>query len=127
MGTRAAYSTREGFDLDKYCLIQNYIGGPFPDPLPINLSFIRTIRIVVLGADFKSNPGLIRIVFTSISNNFIKYEFDISPANLDSNGVGIIYIRGAKFSNVNDWSVHYLLFQNAEVDAVYLDAVENVG
>lgn len=101
---------REKFDLDASMAVTTT-----PAAAPIALSSIGTIRVVVLGAVI----GMGDSVTVTVGGRAIVFE----GGDLDANGVGLAYLRGSLCDN-ND--VSYTL-DGATVDAVYLDAVDNVG
>jgi hypothetical protein len=106
---------REKFDLDKSMKLTASAAA-----MPIVLTSIGTIRIVVLGAAGIDNAGTNKIT-VNVGGQSVVFNAN----DLDSNGAGIAYLRGALCDANNN--ADYDLGGTGTVGSVYLDAVDNVG
>jgi hypothetical protein len=109
---------REKFDLDSAMEVQ--WDNTTQSPIPLNS--VNTWRIIVLGADGLGEGGeggYIRV--STGGKQTVFYGEDI-----DANGVGIAHVRGSSIEDgQNGTSWDY--YNGASAEAVYLDAVDNVG
>ena len=106
---------REKFDLDESLKLT-----ASPVAMPIPLTSIGTIRVVVLGAAGIDNAGTNKIT-VNVGGKSVEFNAN----DIDANGVGIAYLRGALCDANNN--ADYDLGGTGTVVAVYLDAVYNVG
>lgn len=106
---------REKFDLDASMEVT-----ASPAAMPIPLTSIGTIRIVVLGAAGIDDAGTNKIT-VNVGGKSVVFNAN----DLDVNGVGIGYLRGALCDADNN--ADYDLGGTGTVNSVYLDAVDNVG
>jgi len=109
---------REKFDLDASLEVQ--WDNTTQSPIPLNS--VNTWRIVVLGAaglGTNGEGGYVRVSTGGKVTDF--YGEDVDP-----NGVGIAHFRGSSIDEGQNgtWFDYY---NGATADAVYLDAVDNVG
>jgi hypothetical protein len=109
---------REKFDLDSAMEVQ--WDNTTQSPVPLNS--VNVWRIVVLGAaglGTSGEGGYVRV------NTGGKYT-DFYGEDIDANGVGIAHLRGSSIPEGQNgtWFDYY---NGATADAVYLDAVDNVG
>jgi hypothetical protein len=118
---------REKFDLDSALEVTNT-----PTACALELTSFRTIRVVVLGADYTApvGNGAAGSITVTVGGKVVTF----GPNDFDINGVGIAHIRGS-LCDAND-NISYALVDGADntgtggsysVDSVYLDAVDNVG
>jgi hypothetical protein len=106
---------REKFDLDESMKLT-----ASPAAMPVPLTSIGTIRVVVLGAAGIDNAGTNKVT-VNVGGKSVVFNAN----DLDANGVGIAYLRGALCDASNN--ADYDLGGTATVAGVYLDAVDNVG
>ena len=91
---------------------------------PIPLDSVGTWRVIVLGA-----AGL----GTSGEGGYVRVNVGVSVTDfygedIDANGVGIAYLRGSGLGGGEMGNGTYFDYYNgATAEAVYLDAVDNVG
>lgn len=100
---------REKFDLDAAMVVTTT-----PSDLPVDAASISIIRVIALNA----NLGIHTLTVTVGGREAVFGSNDIDP-----NGVGIAYLRGSLCS---DSEVVYAI-TGGTVDAVFIDAVDNVG
>lgn len=109
---------REKFDLDDAMEVQ--YDNTTTSPIPLNS--VNAWRIVVLGADNLGSGGEGGYVRVNTGGRIT----DFYSEDIDANGVGIAYVRGSSIEAGENWH-WYDRYNGAQADAVYLDAVDNVG
>lgn len=109
---------REKFDLDDAMEVQ--WDNTTTSPVPLNS--VNTWKIVVLGAEGLGEGGEGGYIRVSTGGKLT----DFYAEDIDPNGVGISYFRGSSIQEGQNgtWFDYY---NGASADAVYLDAVDNVG
>lgn len=109
---------REKFDLDAAMEVQ--WDNTTQSPIPLNS--VKTWRLVVLGATGLGTNGEGGYVRVSTGGKLT----DFYSEDIDSNGVGIAHLRGSSIQAGQNgtWFDYY---NGATAEAVYLDAVDNVG
>jgi hypothetical protein len=109
---------REKFDLD------NALKVLYDEPTDaaVALNSVNTWRVIVLGATGLGTSSEQGYIAASIGSNLI----DFHSEDIDSNGVGIIHIRGSSCEEGQN-TIWFYSYNGASAEAVYLDAVDNVG
>ena len=111
---------REKFDLDAAMEVQ--FDNTTQSPIPLNS--VKTWRVVVLGADGLGTSGEGGYVRVNVGGKLV----DFYSEDIDANGVGIAHLRGSGLGGGEMGNGTYFdVFSGASADAVYLDAVDNVG
>ena len=123
MGARSTYPIREGFFLDANSKIETSVKD-----LGIDFANVKTLRIIVVGADVDYDGDLAYIrLYDDNEGLFYTITSDDLRNNSDDNGVYIAHLRGALID-----SARYVYYQYTPGDttisdfSVYIDAVENV-
>ena len=108
---------REKFDLDAAMELTTT-----PQTSPVKLSSVNIWKAVVLGAEGLGEGGEGGFLEVWAGNKSAKFYNE----DLDPNGVGIAYIRGSSIDE-GQTVIGYEANYGATAEAVYLDAVDNVG
>jgi hypothetical protein len=124
MTARSTYPIREGFFFDANTKIETSVKD-----LGVELKNVKTIRIIVVGAEVNYDGDLAYIrLYDDNSGLFYTITSDDLRQNSDANGVYIAHLRGALLDQGR--YVYYQLDNNdTTIDSfsIYIDAVENVA